>query len=306
MEKRPFLDFKDIKARASFLGVLDRYHVQVRKVNQSQFKADCPLPSHENTKEHGTFGVNVEKGVFKCFSDSCRKAGNGSQGNVIDFVRAMDNCTPYDAAAKLNDWFPGSAAPANGSGNGHASSPFAAVPAAEPEANRPLAFTLKDVNPEHPMIQERGISVETARKFGVGYFPGKGSMAARVVFPLVEDSNLVGYAGRTTLEVTPENPKWKLPAGLHKTFLYGLERATPDKPLVLVESFWGVLFFHENHTQAVALMGKELTPEQEKRLAPFSTIIVAMDNDEPGRAATERIAGKLKPNHKVLKAHLVE
>ena len=291
---RLYLDFKAVRERASFLGVLDRYHVQLKKVAANQFKANCPLPSHSNATESGTFGVNVDRNIFKCFSDSCRKAGNGSQGNVIDFVAAMEGVQAYDAAAKLNEWYP----------NGLAKVADAQDPGApETTGNRPLAFQLKDVNPEHPMIQGRGISVGIASAFGVGFFPGKGSMAGRIVFPMYEDGNLIGYAGRS---VDAAEPKWKLPAGLHKTFLYGLERCVPDNPLILVESFWAVLFFWEQKTQVAALMGKELTEAQERRLAPFKTIIVAMDNDSAGQAAAEKLVARLKPNHKVLKARLME
>jgi DNA primase len=304
------LDFKAVRERASFIGVLDRYHVPIKKVSASQYKADCPLPSHTNKDEHGTFGVNTDKGVFKCFSDSCRKAGNGSQGNVLDFVAQMEGVQAYDAAAKLNEWFPNGLgkvadnqnAPHEAERNGRGQQQENATSAA-PEVNRPLAFQLKGIEPQHSLIQSRGISIETARKYGVGFFPGKGSMAGRVVFELREDGNLVGYAGRAT---DGQEPRWKLPAGLHKTFLFGLEFCTPDQPLILTESFWAPPYYREQGVNAAALMGKELTPAQEQRLAPFKTIIVAMDNDEPGRAAAERICAKLKPNHKVLKAHLME
>jgi DNA primase len=334
---RPYLDFKDIKARADFLSVLDRYRVQVRRVNASQFKADCPLPSHGNKQEHGTFGVNTEKGVFKCFSDSCRKAGNGSQGNVIDFVKLMDGSTPYDAAAKLNDWFPvyngattsktgtPQKSSTNGDGKEATVEPHDGMMTRElftkivndAEPNRPLAFTLKDVNPEHPMIQSRGISVETAKLYGVGFFPGKGSMANRIVFPLYEvlrnnidgtsQTALVGYAGRTTLEVAPENPKWKLPAGLRKSFVYGLDKCDAHKPLIITESLWAPLWFREKGMQAAALMGTEMTAEQEACLAPFKIVWVCFDNDGAGQEKSRLIVERLKAaGHTVFKANLRE
>jgi DNA primase len=174
------------------------------------------------------------------------------------------------------------------------------------EINRPLGFVLKDVNPVHPMIQERKISVETAVKFNVGFFPGKGSMAGRVVFPLYEDGSLVGYMGRTVEPITDENPKWRMPKGLIKSFLYGLERCEPSKPLILCESPWGVLWFHENGQQAASLMGSGLTEAQEKRLEPYKTIIVALDNDSAGEEAAVKIIERLKKNHTVLKARLME
>ena len=132
--------------------------------------------------------------------------------------------------------------------------------------NQPLAFTLKDITPTHPMIQGRGISVETAKHFGVGFFPGKGSMAGRVVFPFYEVSRangdgtrqvmLVGYAGRTTLPIADTNPKWLFGKGLKKTFLYGLERCDPAKPIILCESpgpLWLAMniIFQSRETQGI-------------------------------------------------------
>ena len=225
---RSYLDFKAIRERVPFLGVLDRYHVEVKRVNTSQLKGRCPLPSH-TSKEPDTFCVNTEKNVFCCHSDSCKKSGHGASGNVIDFVCLMESIQAYEAAAKLNEWYPDGLPPKPAT-------------AAEPEENRPLAFTLKDVNPEHPMIQSRGITALTAKKFGVGFFPGKGSMAGRIVFPLHESGRLVGYAGRAT--GSGQEPKWLLGKGLKKSFLFGLERCDPAKPLVLVESPWAVLRYN--------------------------------------------------------------
>ncbi len=156
------------------------------------------------------------------------------------------------------------------------------------------------------MIQERGISVDTAERFGVGFFPGKGSMAGRIVFPLHENGSLVGYAGRTTLPVTDHNPKWLLGKGLKKTFLYGLDQCDAAKPLILCESLWAPLWFHERGLQAAALMGSEMTEEQERCLDLYPVITVALDNDAAGIEKAARICGRLKVKHRVLKARLIE
>jgi DNA primase len=170
--------------------------------------------------------------------------------------------------------------------------------------NKPLAFELKGIDPTHPMIAYRQISVETATKFGVGFFSGKGSMANRIVFPLYENSVLVGYAGRLVSEPTPDNPKWKLPAGLVKSFLYGLEKCEASKLLFVVESCWAVLFLHEKGLQAASLLGSSMSEAQERCLDPFGEIVVCMDDDDAGKEAAKRIVERLKPKHKVHKAHL--
>lgn len=299
---RPFLDFKAIKARVAITAVMDRYRVQLNRVNQTTLKGNCPLPSHSSNSKN-TFFVNDAKSVWYCHSDSCKKNGQRNGGNVIDFIASMDGLSAYAAAKNIDEWFPANGKPEtlpattevpresrNSSGNG----------------NTPLAFTLKDVDPAHPMIQARRISIETATLFGIGFFSGKGSMAGRIVFPLHEQGHLVGYAGRTTLPVSDANPKWLLGKGLKKTFLYGLDRCDPAKQLILVESFWGPPFFHENGLQAAALMGAELTEDQERYLDPFPVITVALDNDAAGAERASRIHDRLKGKHRVLKARLIE
>jgi DNA primase len=312
-ETRPFLDFKSIKARASISSVLDRYGVKLNRVNQTTLKGNCPLPSH-TSKSKNSFYASETKSAWYCHSDSCKKNGRRAGGNVIDFVAAMENLSVYAAAARVADMFPetGNAAISNTAtgapGNGRRTDAVPVRPADVPTGtgNRPLGFSLKDVNSAHPMIQERGISVETARIFGIGFFPGKGSMSGRIVFPLYEKGELIGYAGRTTLPVSDTNVKWLVGKGLKKTFLYGLERCDPAKPLILVESFWGPPFFYEKGLQAASLMGSELTESQEQCLDPFPVITVALDDDSTGIEKAALICGRLKGKHRVLKARLVE
>jgi DNA primase len=321
-EDRPFVDFKAIKGRVAIADVLARYQVGLVRVNQASFKGNCPLPTHSSGSKN-TFFVNEAKSVWYCHSDSCKNNGNRAGGNVIDFVTLMEQCSAYAAAKRIDELFPAesghAATNASGTDAGAKSArreSQEATPANASGHNNPLAFVLKDVNPSHPMIQERGISVTTAERFGVGFFPGKGSMAGRIVFPLHEVSRtnadgthqlmLVGYAGRTTLPVSDANPKWLFGKGLRKSFLYGLDRCDPAKPLILGESLWAPLWFHEHGLQAASLMGSEMTEEQERCLDPYPVITVALDNDAAGIEKAARICGRLKAKHRVLKARLID
>lgn len=309
-ENRPYVDFKAIKQRAAIADVLARYGTNLVRVNQTAFKGNCPLPTHSSGSKN-TFYVNEAKSVWYCHSDSCKKNGQRAGGNVIDFVSLMERCSPYDAAKRIDEWFPSGSDHGTArlrprdSGATSSARPSGAANAVPTQGrNQPLAFSLKDVNPSHPMIRERGISVDTARAFGVGFFPGKGSMAGRVVFPLHEDGNLVGYAGRTTLPVSDANPKWLFGKGLRKTFLYGLEWCDPAKQLILCESLWGPLWFYEHGLQAASLMGSEMTESQERCLDPYDVITVALDDDAAGIEKAARISARLRPNHRILRARL--
>ncbi len=298
MEKKPYLDFKAIRERTPFAGVLGHYNVKLDRVNPGTLRGNCPLPSH-TSKAKDTFYVNEEKNLWYCHSDSCKK--NGSRGgNVIDFVAAMEKISPYDAARKLGEWACIHERPER---------PVVEAPP-EPAAgarNRPLGFVLQNVNPNHPMIQARGITPATAESWGVGFFCSRqktASMDNRIVFPLHENGMLVGYAGRATQE--GQEPKWLLGKGLVKSFLFGLDRCDPAKPIVVVESPWAVLWLYQNGMQAAALIGSEMTETQEESLRPFDSITVALDNDLTGNEKAARIIERLKQNHKVRKARLME
>lgn len=287
-------DFAALKASIRIEDVLARYNLPLKKSNGTTLTGHCPLPSHGSEKSKQSFSVNTERNIWNCFSDSCKKARGKSGGDLIELVRQLENCTYKEAGEKLAGWFPPSSPPAPRT-----------PPAESPARNIPLeekhpGFTgLQGINPEHPEIQKRGISVETAQKFGIGYFPGKGSMAGRIVFPLFEHRKLIGYAGRTVLEVTDDNPKWRLPAGLVKSFLYNLERCDPHKPLVISESLWAPPFYDQQGIQVASLMGRELTEAQEETLAPFKIIWLALDYDAAGIEATKKIAERLKKSHAV-------
>jgi len=130
-------------------------------------------------------------------------------------------------------------------------------------------------------------------------------MAGRIVFPLYEGGTLVGYAGRTILPTSEGNPKWLFGKGVRKTFLYGLERCDPSRPVILCESLWAPLWFHEHGAQAASLMGSEMTDQQERCLDSFPVITVALDNDATGIEKSAAICERLKLKHRILRAKLV-
>ena len=107
------------------------------------------------------------------------------------------------------------------------------------------------------------------------------------------------------MPVSDSNPKWLFGKRLRKTFLYGLDRCDPAKPLVLCESLWGPLWFHEHRLQAASLMRSEMTEEQERCLEPSPVITVALDNDAAGTEKAARIRGRLKAKYRILEARMI-
>ncbi len=162
----------------------------------------------------------------------------------------------------------------------------------EPETNKPLAFALKGITPQHPFLETRGFLPAHAEHLEAGFFPGKGSMSSRFVFPIHnQQGELVAYAGRA---LGDQEPRWKLPEGFRKSLvLYNLHRVQGDS-VAVCESFWGVMAcVRAGVPNAVALMGRTISDAQLELLRKFRSITLVMDGDEPGRLATAENATKL-------------
>ena len=212
-----------------------------------------------------------------------------------------------DAAIKLQMWF---LVPAAGNGSGTSGkepranrfagkepepelvSKKANDAGAESDLNKPLTFNLQNIDHAHPYLTERGVSVLTAQKFGVGFFPGKGSMHDRIVIPIHNPKGeLVAYAGRS---IDGSEPRYKFPAGFHKSMeLYNLNRVKHEVSIVLVEGFFDCIKVTQAGFPCVALMGSTMSNAQEELIRQhFAHLVVMLDGDEAGRQGAEEIADR--------------
>jgi DNA primase len=227
----------------------------------------------------------------------------------LDFVAAMENCSVRDAAIKLQMWF---LVPAAGEAHRPAGKePDADISAGkEPEAtlvskkkddevgerdsNKSLSFTLQKIDCAHPYVNERGLSPEIAHLFGVGVFPGKGSLQGRFVIPIHNvKGELVAYAGRA---IDGTEPRYKFPVGFHKSLeLFNLHRVQGELSVVLAEGFFDCMKVTQAGFPCVALMGSTMSQAQEELLAEyFGHVIVMLDGDEAGRVAAQGIVDRLR------------
>ena len=281
-----WVDFKAVKAAVNFPSVLAHYQVNWLKEKGDELRGRCPV--HQGAGQN-SFHVNLSKNAFHCFS--CK-----AHGNVLDFVAAMEKCSVRDAAIKLAEWFTVSGEPAAAPANEKPADSGGGVGESVTAVNKPLSFHLKSVDCSHPYLAERGISKETAEYFGVGFFSGKGSMNGRIVIPIHnQHGELVAYAGRA---VDGSQPRYKLPAGFHKSLeLFNLHRVTRPE-VILVEGFFDCMKIHQTGFPSVALMGSCLSEAQEELLiSKFERVVLTLDGDEPGRQATAecltRLAGRM-------------
>lgn len=293
---RRWVDFRAVKSSISMEMALAHYGVVMRPLNHCYLRGRCPLPTHASKGSAQSFIVNVEKNAWACHSSSCVVARGGRLGgNVLDFVASMEKCSVRTAALQLQDWFRAS----TGSGWLGDPSRAATVPPSEvssdEDPNRPLSFSLAGVDFHHPYLIERGIRSETAQHFGIGFFPGKGSMEGRIVIPIHnEDGILVAYAGRG---LDQAEPKYRFPSGFRKSLvLFNLHRAVHHgKRVVVVEGFFDCFKVHQAGLPCVvALMGCSLSRRQEDLLEQrFSEVVLLLDGDNAGRTASANLAARL-------------
>lgn len=282
-----WVDFKAIKQAVTIGRVLDHYGIKLKKSGK-ELRGRCPI--HQGDGQD-SFHVSPEKNAFHCFS--CQ-----AKGNVLDFVAAMEKCSVRDAGLKLQAWF---SVAAVGQTSAPETKPVAGGQLATEkvgdtgEPNKPLGFRLQGIDYHHPYLAGRGVDAETAEYFGVGFFPGKGSMSGRVVIPIENEAGeLVAYAGRS---IDGSEPKYKLPVGFKKSqVLYNLARAAEetDGTVVLVEGFFDCIRVTQAEFASIALMGCSMSQQQEAQIVThFRRAVVMLDGDEAGYRGAGEIAGRL-------------
>ena len=179
------MDFKAVKHAVSMEMALAYYGVMLRRLHGPCLRGRCPLPSHASRGSVQSLIVDTEKNAWACHSGSCvASRGGRTGGNVLDFVAAMERCSVRDAALKLQEWFALAARPAPRGQIVSAAEALHISPHTDiGESNKPLPFTLWDIDLRHPYLSERRVDSKTAANFGVGFYPGKGSMEGRIVYP---------------------------------------------------------------------------------------------------------------------------
>ena len=274
---RPWVNFKELRARLKMEEVLRHYKVEVRRKGE-QHQGPCPLPDHTGSKTAHMFSANLARGIFQCF-------GCKAKGNTLEFAALMEKADVNDgdalrrvAVGLQERFFP------EGASSRKPVAPAASLPAPPTLpvlVNEPLDFVLKDLDTGHPWFGDRGLTADTVRHFGLGYC-SRGILKGRIAIPLHDnDGRLIGYVGRLVDEslVSVENPLYLFPSKRERqgrvldfqksAFLYNgscIEGVGDD--LIVVEEFPSVWWLHQcGFRNAVGLMGSEYSGEQLRILA---------------------------------------
>jgi hypothetical protein len=214
----PYVHFKKLKERVSLAQILEHYALRESLAETSTgYEGVCPIC------DSNAFKVNTEKNAWYCFGE-CRSKEARNGGNILDFVARMEGVSYKEAAEMIAEWCPEhpvepttdaeSGDDTEGQGDTQVSpedetadTDDSVEPISSLTENKPLKFTLKGVDPEHTEIGRAGINPVLAKRYGVGYFGGKGMMHNRIVFPFHnEEGEVLAYAG-----YSPKDGSWKYP-----------------------------------------------------------------------------------------------
>lgn len=309
-DRNGFIDFRAVKAAVTMERVLEHYGLKdkLRVSGDDSLTGCCPLHEGHNPTQ---FRVSLSKNCWMCFS-KCQCGGN-----VLDFIAKKEGVSIHEAAHLAVKWFnvvledpPPRERPASPQRAEQPSArcqqqsnptlpKSAPVEAPEPEPggpNKPLAFSLKNLDPAHPYLAERGLSPESVECFGLGHCK-KGILNGRIAIPVHNgDGDLVAYAGRWPGQPPDDRPKYQFPKGFRKSQeVFNLHRARQsagDGPLIIVEGFFDCMkVWQAGIERVVALMGSALSPAQEEQIAQFvghqGHIALMFDADDAGLSARE-------------------
>lgn len=268
------LDFRQLREAVSLeqvlaaKGLLGAFHQR-----GDNLVGPCPLHRGDNPQ---AFVVSRTKNRWYCFT-RCQRGGD-----VIEFVRCLDDLSYRDTARRLASMI-----------DGHHGACTHTVTAFQPYTRQ------IHLDPCVPFLAQKEIRPATARHFEAGIYRGRQGFLAGCVAVRIHDpvGRPLGYAGR---RLDPDDArrlgKWKLPARLPKRdilFNFHRVRHRIHQGLAVVEDPWSVMRLAQLGIPAVALLGTALSEPQHRLLAPAPRLLLLLDGDPAGRTAAQALRGPL-------------
>lgn len=251
--------FEKVKSAVSIERVVQDLGVDLNSKN----KGLCPFHQEKTP----SFSVDPNQQIFKCF-------GCGESGDVVTFVAKKKGIEPIDALTYLAESY--------GIDLGDDTKPR------NNSITEYIKRCLADID-KTDYFEKRGLTKATIRKFCLGY----DSYRKAVVIPY--SSKLTYYQTRGIYEKTFYKPKTE-EAGPEPLFNIGALQLRSKEPIFVVESPICAMSIYQSDGNAVSICGtagwKKLVDEVKKR-KPLGGFILCLDNDEPGRKASEILRTEL-------------
>ncbi len=316
--KIPDSVIEEIKARSELVSVVSQY-VRLDKRSGKNLFGLCPFHAEDTP----SFSVAPDKQIYYCFG--CHKGGD-----VIHFIMDVEKCSYIQAIQLLAERAGIQIPEPDDEVYRQRSELNKSLMSISLEAARYYYLTLTGPagEPGRQYLQKRALTVQTARKFGLGYATadwdglyrhlkaklsfdddllaksglvkrGKtGQMIdlfrQRLMFPILDVmGRVVAFGGRVLDDSLPKyinSPE--NPIYIKGRHLYALNLAKTSKQtnLVMVEGYMDAIAMHQAGVDnAVASLGTALTENQAQLLRKYTeSVIIAYDADAAGQAAALR------------------
>lgn len=266
---------------------LDRLGIVGGHVSNNNLVTHCPWPeNHEEGDAHASFAVHQETGAWICW------AGCG-QGLLLSLVKRIRNNDERDARIWLLSTAGGEVdfteveKALDMSVNSNNSSEEAAK-----VAKADYSLMRKDVVSSY--LLDRGFTVDSVISWGIRH--DRGSNAAVIPIYGRNGKDIVGLVRRMVPPILPGYPKYLYTKGFDKrSHLFGIHRHTGND-IIVVEGPLDAIWLHQHgYSETVALMGASCSTTQLHLLKSLGNrITLALDGDEAGNAAAEKLYQRLR------------
>lgn len=276
--------FTGIKEKVGIREIVSRYYHDVDR----NHKALCPF----HTEDTPSFSIDEKENIFKCF-------GCGKGGDVITFVSDIMEVEPLEAAKIIDrDFHLGlfdkseSVKPTKRTSQKKVEKtiskkeekPFELDPKIKPY----LQECAKHIE-EQTYMQNRGLSLETLKKFKIGFDRERNAIT------IPYSNALIYYQSRNISEKKFYKPE-KERAGEEPIYNERALAGRTRTPIFVVESPICAMSVAQEGGTAIATCGtgciNKLT-EALKKTKPRGTLILCFDNDDAGEKAYKEIVPQL-------------
>lgn len=308
---------EEVRARADLVEIIGA-HVRLKRAGRN-FVGLCPFHNEKTP----SFSVNPERGFFHCF-------GCGAGGSVFDFVMRIEGLNFGEALRSLARRY-GVELPERGAGGGVASGEREALAAANQIAADFFAHVLWNTHDgamARDYLKSRGVTVETARAFSLGFAPARPAnlaavmakrgmldaavraglvrrdgakpphdmFRARLIFPIRDVAGrTLAFGGRVLDQRlpkyinSPESPIYSKTRTLYGLFEARQAIGQADRAIVVEGYLDAIVLSQAGFKETVASLGTALTVEQLRLAARYSkNVIACFDGDAAGRKASLR------------------
>ncbi len=308
---------EEVRSRADIVEVIGA-HVRLRRAGRN-FVGLCPFHNEKTP----SFSVNPERGFFHCF-------GCGAGGTVFNFMMRLEGAAFPEVVSTLARRYgvtlPELDAPGAGSNSGERETLFRANQTAA-DFFAHVLWNTPDGEPARAYLKTRGVSVEIAREFMLGFAPDRvASLAralekraltaaalklglvkrdangthdmfrARLMFPIRDgQGRVIAFGGRVLGDRlpkyinSPESPLYSKGRNVYGLYEARKAIARADRVIVVEGYLDAIALAVAGFAEVVASLGTALTADQLRLVGRLSANILAcFDGDAAGRKASMR------------------